>query len=68
MTVRTVEAARSPGRISDGGNLYLNISKSNSKSWVFIYRNRATSKLTELGLGSVNDVTLAHAREQAAEL
>ena len=67
LTVRAVEAARSPGRISDGGNLYLNISKSNSKSWVFIYRNRATSKLTELGLGSVNDVTLAQAREQAAE-
>lgn len=55
-----------PGRHSDGGGLYLAIGKSNRRRWVFVYRDRQTGKLREMGLGSAGDVTLAKAREKAA--
>ncbi len=54
-----------PGRHADGGNLYLSISQSNAKRWVFLYRG-ANSRPIEMGLGSARDVPLAKAREKAA--
>lgn len=39
-------------RYSDGRNLYLNVTAAGSKSWVFIYRDKATGKPREIGLGS----------------
>lgn len=37
-------------------------------SWVFRFRDRATGKLRETGIGSYEDVTLAEARDRAADL
>ena len=54
------------GDYSDGGNLYLRVTPTGSRSWVFIYRYGGKEK--ELGLGSARDVSLADAREKAAEL
>ena len=54
-----------PGRHADGGNLYLRVSKSRSKTWCFLYQWQG--KATELGFGSARDVTLQKARELAAE-
>src|SRR3954453_2106691 len=65
LKARTVETLTPPGRHGDGGNLYLSVSPAGAKSWVFLYRWRG--KLTEIGLGSLREVSLAQARERAAE-
>jgi hypothetical protein len=62
----TVKKAKTPGRYSDGGGLYLVVKPGPRKSWAFIYRRGA--KTTELGLGSVADVALVDARAEATEL
>ncbi|SES38147.1 site-specific integrase [Rhizobium sp. NFR03] len=63
LTARGVTALRKPGRYSDGGNLYLVVEASGAKRWVFLYR--AKDRQREMGLGGVNSVTLARARELA---
>ena len=54
-------AARSdrlkPGRHSDGGGLYLNVSPSGSKTWLFMWAR--DGKRREMGLGSYPVVSLA---------
>ena len=62
---KAVEARKRPGYSCDGGGLYLQTSASRSKSWIFRYaRNRKTR---EMGLGSLDTVSLAQARQKAAE-
>ena len=53
------------GRHGDGGGLYLSIGKDGRRRWVFVYRDRRTKKLREMGLGSADIVSLAKARERA---
>ncbi len=63
LTARTVATIAKPGRHSDGGNLYLTISKTGagvSRRWTFMYVSGG--KQREAGLGSVATVTLAEAR------
>ena len=64
LTARKVASLKDSGRYSDGGNLYLRITPTGSRSWSFLYRWHG--KLTELGFGSAATVTLAEARERAA--
>lgn len=54
-----------PGRHSDGGGLYLNVSPSGSKSWLFMWAREG--KRREMGLGSYPVVSLATARTKASE-
>ena len=61
-----VDKAKTQGRYADGGGLYLVVKPGPRKSWAFIYRRGA--KMTELGLGSLADVTLIAARTEAADL
>src|SRR5215475_14681746 len=61
-----VDKAKIPGRHADGGGLYLIVKPGPRKSWAFIYR-RGT-KMSELGLGSLADVSLVVARKEAADL
>ena len=63
LTARQVNTLIDAGRHSDGGNLYLNIAKGGSKSWVFFYRH--DGKQREMGLGGVATNTLAEARVKA---
>lgn len=65
LSARKVEAIRDPGRHADGGGLYLSLSTAGGRRWVFLYRWRG--KLTEMGLGSARDVSLARARALAQE-
>jgi hypothetical protein len=68
LTSRTVAALSKPGRHADGGNLYLTISKTGaavSRRWTFMYE--VAGKQHEAGFGSAAVVTLAEARERAAE-
>lgn len=57
---------KKPGRHSDGGGLYLNISQSGTKSWLFMWVPRG-GKRREMGIGGYPMVTLAKARERAFE-
>lgn len=63
LTARTVTATNKPGMYSDGNGLYLQVSPSGSKSW--IYRFMLHGRSRDMGLGSMNDVSLSEARTLA---
>lgn len=52
-----------PGLYSDGGGLWLQVSSTNARSWVFRYAVRG--KRHQMGLGSINTIDLAEARAKA---
>lgn len=64
LSARKVQTITKPGRHADGGNLYLNVTSSGARSWVFLYT--IDGRQREMGLGSLHDVPLAQARELAA--
>ena len=53
------------GMHADGGGLYLQVTASGAKSW--IYRFEINGRERAMGLGSLNAVSLAEARKQAEE-
>lgn len=53
------------GRHSDGGGLYLNVSATGSKSWLFMWTKNG--KRREMGLGPYPAVSLSKARIKASE-
>jgi integrase len=63
MTAVKVASLRKPGYHPDGAGLYLQVSATGSKSWVFRYTRQAKSH--ELGLGRSPDVSLSDARDKA---
>jgi integrase len=56
---------KEPGYYGDGAGLYLQISKSGSKSWIFKYTRNGRAR--EMGLGSLHTITMAEARALAGE-
>jgi integrase len=62
LTTRTVATAK-VGRHGDGAGLWLVVAESGARKWVF--RFSFAGKVTEMGLGSFNAVSLAEARELA---
>jgi len=58
-----VRNASTPGYLSDGGGLYLQISPSLTKSWVFRYQ--LANRPREMGLGALHTFSLKEARERA---
>ena len=71
-SVKAIETWSKPGNYGDGNGLYLQVARAApgavSKSWTFRYRDRATHKLREMGLGPLDLVTLAEARAKALEM
>ena len=65
LSPKAVESAKQPGYYCDGGGLYLQVSASGSKSWIFRYARQG--KVHEMGLGSGRDVSLAQARTKAED-
>ena len=63
LSARRIKAVRKPGYYGDGGNLYLQVSRSRTKSWIFRYGMHG--KTREMGLGSLELVSLAEARDKA---
>lgn len=55
-----------PGRHGDGAGLYLMVKPTGSRSWVL--RIQRDGKRQDIGLGSLAALSLAEAREKAAEL
>src|SRR6266536_5550614 len=61
LRIRTLE----PGLHADGLNLYLQVTDTGARSWIFRY-GRA-GKTTDLGLGSIHTTSLIEARDLAHE-
>ncbi len=65
LTPLAVSKATKPGYFGDGAGLWLQVSKSGSKSWIF--RFTLAGKQREMGLGAVHTVSLPEARAKAKE-
>lgn len=63
LKAKQVEKERRPGYHPDGGGLYLQCSESRTKSWIFRYTLNGRPR--EMGMGSVDAVSLAEARKRA---
>ncbi len=63
LTALKVSRLDKPGYYGDGGGLYLQVSTTGSKSWIF--RFQQAKRRREMGLGSTHTVTLLDARERA---
>ncbi|MFM0471298.1 tyrosine-type recombinase/integrase [Paraburkholderia strydomiana] len=63
LSATKVRQEKTPGYYSDGGGLYLQVSPSGSKSWIFRYAR--SKKSHEIGLGAYLNVSLESAREKA---
>src|SRR5262245_53077427 len=61
-----VSKTREAGYHGDGGGLWLQVSKSGAKSWVFRFTRQGRTR--EMGLGSVHTIGLAEAREAARKM
>ncbi|MGD9664467.1 MAG: tyrosine-type recombinase/integrase [Novosphingobium sp.] len=66
LSATAVKAARTPGRYGDGDGLYLLVGPTGSRSWVC--RVQKDGRRRDIGLGSAKKVTLAIARERAAQV
>jgi integrase len=65
LTALRVTRAKKPGRYSDGHGLWLQVSKSGAKAWVFRYMRRGRAR--HMGLGALHTISLAEARERARQ-
>jgi integrase len=72
LSARQAATITKPGRHADGGNLYLSVSAEGWRRWTFLYRERGTGRLREMGLGPAigpkrAGLSLADARRKAAQ-
>jgi molybdate transport repressor ModE-like protein len=63
LTAAAVRALQKPGRYADGNGLYLKVTESGAKRWEL--RTVVRGKRCDIGLGGLQLVSLAEAREQA---
>ena len=66
LSAKTIAFKKHPGLYCDGGGLYLQVTPSGSKTWIFRFRSTLTRKLRDMGLGALHTVGLPEAREKAA--
>ena len=66
-SARSVETVTKTGYHRCDRGLYLQVSHTGTKSWIFRYKSPVTSKQREMGLGSLEVVSLAEARKIAVE-
>lgn len=65
LTAVKVSALRTQGLHADGDGLYLQITGTGAKSWIF--RFKVNGRARDMGLGPLSSVSLAEARQKAAE-
>lgn len=66
LTDTGIRAEKAAGRHSDGGGLYLNVTSTATKSWLFMWVR--DGKRREMGLGAYPALSLSKARAKAVEL
>lgn len=64
-TAMEVNRIKEPGKHPIGENLYLQITGSGTRSWIFRYHFRGKARW--MGLGSTKNITLAQARDQVID-
>src|SRR5215207_9547890 len=64
LTTVKINSLKKPGRYADGNGLYLVVDPSGAKRWVL--RTVVLGHRRDIGLGGLRLVSLAEAREQAA--
>ena len=60
-----VRRLKAPGRYCDGLGLWLQVSDTGSKAWLFRYMRFGRAR--QMGLGALHTVSLAEARERAKQ-
>ena len=65
LTAAKIAALTTPGRFATGGNLYIRVRDSGSKTWTFYYRFQG--EMHDLGLGIYPEVSIKEARAKADE-
>jgi integrase len=69
LTAVGVKNLKTPGRYADGNGLYLLVDPSGAKRWVWRGAvERRSGKRSDLGLGGIQAVSLADARDKAADI
>ena len=63
LSLEKIASTVKQGNYSDGGGLYLQVSQFNTKSWVFRFTRNKIKR--EMGLGSLNTISLSKARIKA---
>ncbi|MGA7453957.1 MAG: integrase arm-type DNA-binding domain-containing protein [Rhodoplanes sp.] len=63
LTLKRIARANKPGRYADGHNLYLQVGRSGTKSWLLRYVLNGRERW--MGLGKLADFNLEEARERA---
>lgn len=66
LSALAVARTTKPGYHHDGGGLYLQVTASGAKSWVFRFKSPVTGKMCEMGLGAFASVPLIRSRALAA--
>ncbi|MEI6556870.1 MAG: integrase arm-type DNA-binding domain-containing protein [Rhodospirillaceae bacterium] len=65
LTARKVETIKTPGMFADGNGLYLQVTQTGGKTWIFRYQ--IAGRRRDMGLGSSSFISLAEARQKAAD-
>ena len=66
LTQKAIEKANKRRKYSDGRGLFLSVSKNGRKTWAFFYTYQGRQR--EMGLGSIDFLSLDEARDKAVEL
>ena len=66
LSARTVQTIKTPGMHADGHGLYLQVTASGAKTWIFRYSPDGKRR-REMGLGSTSLYGLAEARQKAQD-
>lgn len=65
LSARQVSTIKTPGMFADGAGLYLQVTGSGAKTWIF--RFQIAGRRRDMGLGALSTVTLAEARQKAQD-
>jgi len=67
LTAKQVQHAKPGDRLGDGNGLRLDVDRSGNASWIFRFTSPVTGRERFMGLGPLRDVSLAEARDAAAD-
>jgi len=67
LTAKQVQHAKPGERLGDGNGLRLDVDRSGNASWIFRFTSPVTGRERFMGLGPLRDVSLADARDAAAD-
>lgn len=67
LTIAKVKAARPGDKLSDGAGLRLDVDRHGNAAWIFRFTSPVLARERFMGLGPLGDISLADARDAAAE-